>query len=139
MGVSPGLLKITPGVMALYSDIAAAIAATQGGIAPTDDAVRLGVELGTFRLGGYGQTDFRSLYDEALPQWLSSRLSEIWAKAGDIIDRAAVKVVCGGGANLPGLMELLTQEGTGGYTKANNPQQLESQGLLEFARRIEED
>ena len=116
-----GFAQITPGVLALYSDIAAAIAATQGGIAPTDDAVRLGVELGTFRLGGYGQTDFRSLYDEALPKWLSSRLSEIRAKAGDILDRAAVKVVCGGGANLPGLMEQLTQEG--GYTKANNPQQ----------------
>ena len=132
-----GFAQVTPGVLALYSDIAVAIAATQGGIAPTDDAVRLGVELGTFRLGGYGQTDFHTLYDEALPKWLSSRLSEIRAKAGDILDRAAVKVVCGGGANLPGLMEQLTQES--GYTRASNPQQLESQGLLEFAQRIEED
>lgn len=130
-----GFAQTTPGVLALYSDIAAAIATSQGGIAPTDDAVRLGVELGTFKLGGYGQTDFQHHYDDALPKWLSSRLSEIRAKAGDILDRAAVKVVCGGGANLLGLMQQLPD----GFAKASNPQQLESQGLLEFARRIEED
>lgn len=127
-----GFAQTTPGVLALYADIAAAIAAEQGGIAPTDDAVRLGVELGTYRLGGYGETVFKDLYDHALPHWLGSRLSEIRAKAGDILDRAAVKVVCGGGANLPGLMEQLPK----GYAKASNPQQLESQGLLEYARRL---
>ena len=129
-----GFVQTTPGVLALYSDIATVIANQQGGIAPTEDAVRLGVELGTFRLSGYGETDFRAIYDVALPQWLSSRLSEIRAKAGAILDRAAVKVVCGGGANLPSLMAALPD----GYTKASNPQQLESDGLLEFARRIEE-
>jgi len=138
-GKVAGFAQTTPGVLALYSDIAAAIATSQGGIAPTDDAVRLGVELGTFKLGGYGETDFRAIYDDALPKWLSSQLSEIRAKAGDILDRAAVKVVCGGGANLPGLMQQLSQQGTEGFAKATNPQQLESQGLLEFARRIEED
>ena len=134
-GKVSGFAQTTPGVLALYSDVAAAIAASQGGIAPTEDAVRLGVELATFNLGGYGETNFRLHYDAALPRWLSSRLSEIRAKAGDILDRAAVKVVCGGGANLPGLMQQLPN----GYAKASNPQQLESQGLLEFARRIEED
>lgn len=127
-----GFAQTTPGVMALYADIAAAIAAQQGGIAPTDDAVRLGVELGTFKLSGYGEKDFREEYHIALSQWLSTRLSEIRAKAGAILDRAAVKVVCGGGANLPGLLEQLPD----GYVKASNPQQLESQGLLEFARRM---
>lgn len=127
-----GFAQTTPGVLALYADIAAAIAAEQGGIAPTDDAVRLGVELRTFRLGGYGETQFKPLYDAALTQWLATRLSEIRAKAGDILDRAAVKVVCGGGANLPGLMDALPD----GYAKATDPQQLESDGLLEFARRL---
>lgn len=131
-GAVAGFAQTTPGVLVLYSDIAAAIAARQGGIAPTDDAVRLGIERGTFQLGGYGTANFQDLYATALPQWLSSRLSEIRAKAGDILDRAAVKVVCGGGANLPGLMEQLPD----GYTKANTPQQLESQGLLEYARRL---
>lgn len=127
-----GFAQTTPGVLALYTDIAAAIAAEQGGIAPTIDAVRLGVELGTFRLSGYGANNFQALYDKALPHWLATRLSEIRAKAGDILDRAAVNVVCGGGANLPGLMELLPDS----FVKASNPQQLESQGLLEFARRL---
>ncbi|MEO0373237.1 MAG: hypothetical protein AAF329_01160 [Cyanobacteria bacterium P01_A01_bin.17] len=134
-GAVAGFAQTTPGVLALYSDIASAIAARQGGIAPTDDAVRLGVELGTFKLSGYGETDFRDLYDAALPQWLQSRLSEIRAKAGAILDRAAVKVVCGGGANLPGLMAQLPD----GYAKTSNPQQLESEGLLEFARRIDDE
>ena len=103
-----------------------------GGIAPTDDAIRLGVEAQTYRVGGYGQKDFRAIYDELLPQWISSQLSEINAKAGDILDKSAVKVVCGGGAKLPGLMGHLPSD----YAQANEPQQLESQGLLEFARRI---
>lgn len=128
-----GFAQTTPGVLALYTDIAAAIAAENGGIAPTDDAVRLGVERGTFLLGGYGTKDFRALYEQTLPQWISSRLSEIRAKAGDILDRSAVKVVCGGGANLPGLMAHLPE----GFVQAQNPQQLESQGLLEFARRLD--
>ena len=128
-----GFAQTTPGVMALYADIAAAVAADNGGIAPTDDAIRLGIELGTYRLGGYGTTDFKALYDDMLPKWISSRLSEIRAKAGDILDRAAVKVVCGGGANLPGLMTHLPSD----YAQANNPQQLESQGLLEYARRMQ--
>lgn len=127
-----GFAQTTPGVMALYGDIAAAIATRQGGIAPTDDAVRLGVERGSFKLGGYGAIDFHDLYQTALPQWLGSRLSEVRAKAGGILDRAAVKVVCGGGANLPGLMEQLPD----GFVKASHPQQLESQGLLEYARRL---
>lgn len=126
-----GFSQTTPGVMALYADIATTIASESGGIAPTDDAVRLGVELGTYKLGGYGEKDFREIYDRALPQWISSRLSEIRAKAGAILDRSAVKVVCGGGANLPGLMGHLPTD----YAQANNPQQLESQGLLQFARR----
>ena len=126
-----GFAQTTPGVLALYADIAAAIAADNGGIAPTDDAVRLGIELGTYRLGGYGKTDFKALYENVLPKWISTRLSEIRAKAGDILDRSAVKVVCGGGANLPGLMSHLPKD----YAQANNPQQLESQGLLEYARR----
>lgn len=134
-GKVAGFAQTTPGVLALYADIASAVAAHQGGIAPTDDAVRLGVELGTFKLNGYGETDFRDIYDNALSQWLSSRLSEIRAKAGDILDRSAVKVVCGGGANLPGLMAFLPD----GFAKADNPQQLESQGLLEFAKRMEAD
>ena len=128
-----GFAQTTPGVMALYADIAAAVAADNGGIAPTDDAIRLGIELGTYRLGGYGATDFKPLYEDLLPKWISSRLSEIRAKAGDILDRAAVKVVCGGGANLPGLMAHLPND----YAQANNPQQLESQGLLEYARRVQ--
>lgn len=131
-GAVAGFAQTTPGVMALYNNIAAAISTRQGGIAPTDDAVRLGVELGTFRLGGYGAMEFQDLYEAALPQWLQSRLSEIRAKAGGILDRAAVKVVCGGGANLPGLMDQLPD----GFVKASNPQQLESQGLLEYARRL---
>lgn len=130
-----GFAQTTPGVMALYTDIAAKIASSRGGIAPTEDAVRLGVELGTYRLGGYGETEFLDIYDNALPQWISSRLSEIRAKAGDILDRSAVKVVCGGGANLPGLIVSLPD----GFVKASNPQQLESQGLLEFAKRMEVD
>ncbi|MGC1307831.1 MAG: hypothetical protein WA885_11415 [Phormidesmis sp.] len=137
-GKVAGFAQTTPGVLALYADIASTVAASQGGIAPTDDAVRLGVELGTFKLNGYGATDFRDIYDSALPQWLSSRLSEIQAKAGDILDRSAVKVVCGGGANLPGLMASLPTSPSGGFVKADNPQQLESQGLLEYARRMEE-
>ena len=128
-----GFAQTTPGVLALYADIAAAIAADNGGIAPTDDAVRLGIELGTYRLGGYGTTDFKALYENVLPKWISTRLSEIRAKAGDILDRSAVKVVCGGGANLPGLMSHLPKD----YAQANNPQQLESQGLLEYARRAQ--
>ena len=128
-----GFAQTTPGVLALYADIAAAIAADNGGIAPTDDAVRLGIELGTYRLGGYGETDFKALYENVLPKWISTRLSEIRAKAGDILDRSAVKVVCGGGANLPGLMSHLPKD----YAQANNPQQLESQGLLEYARRAQ--
>ncbi len=133
-GKVAGFAQTTPGVLALYADIASTVAANQGGIAPTDDAVRLGVELGTFKLNGYGNTDFSDIYDSTLPQWLSSRLGEIQAKAGDILDRSAVKVVCGGGANLPGLMTALPP----GFVKANNPQQLESQGLLEYAKRMEE-
>lgn len=132
-GAVAGFAQTTPGILALYADIAAAIAADHGGIAPTEDAVRLGVELQTFRLSGYGETGFQQIYDTVLPQWLSSRLSEIRAKAGDILDRAAVKVVCGGGALLPGLMAHLPD----GYVQAQNPQHLESQGLLEFARRID--
>ncbi len=132
-GKVAGFAQTTPGVLALYADIAGAVAAHQGGIAPTDDAVRLGVELGTFKLNGYGETDFKEIYDSTLPQWLSSRLGEIQAKAGDILDRSAAKVVCGGGANLPGLMVALPS----GFVKANNPQQLESQGLLEYAKRME--
>lgn len=128
-----GFAQTTPGVLALYADIAAAIAADNGGIAPTDDAVRLGIELGTYRLGGYGETDFKALYENLLPKWISTRLSEIRAKAGDILDRSAAKVVCGGGANLPGLMSHLPTD----YAQASNPQQLESQGLLEYARRVE--
>ena len=127
-----GFVQTTPGVMSLYGSIAAAVAAVNGGIAPTDDAIRLGVEAQTYRVGGYGQKDFRALYDELLPQWISSQLSEINAKAGDILDKSAVKVVCGGGAMLPGLMSHLPND----YAQANEPQQLESQGLLEFARRI---
>ena len=129
-----GFAQTTPGVLALYADIAAVIAADQGGIAPTEDAVRLGVERNTFRLGGYGETDFRQAYDQVLPQWVGSRLAEIRAKAGDILDRAAVKVVCGGGARLPDLMAHLQTQGH--YVQTRNPQQLESQGLLEFARRL---
>ena len=128
-----GFAQTTPGVLALYADIAAAIAADNGGIAPTDDAVRLGIELSTYRLGGYGETDFKTIYENVLPKWISTRLSEIRAKAGDILDRSAVKVVCGGGANLPGLMSHLPKD----YAQANNSQQLESQGLLEYARRAQ--
>ena len=131
-GKVSGFAQTTPGVMALYGSIAAAVAAANGGIAPTDDAIRLGVEAQTYRVGGYGQKDFRAIYDELLPQWISSQLSEINAKAGDILDKSAVKVVCGGGAKLPGLMGHLPSD----YAQANEPQQLESQGLLEFARRI---
>ena len=131
-GKVSGFAQTTPGVMALYADIASAVAADNGGIAPTDDAIRLGVELGTCRIGGYGRTDFRTIYDDALPKWISSRLSEIQAKAGDILDRSSVKVVCGGGAHLPGLMSHLPND----YVQANNPQQLESQGLLEYAKRM---
>ena len=134
-GKVAGFAQTTPGVLALYTDIANAVAAKQGGIAPTEDAVRLGIELGTFKLSGYGEVDFQEIYDSTLSQWLSSRLSEIRAKAGDILDRSAVKVVCGGGANLPGLMDSLPD----GFAKAANPQQLESQGLLEFAKRMEAD
>lgn len=131
-GKVAGFAQTTPGVMALYGSIAAAVAAESGGIAPTDDAIRLGVEACTYRVGGYGEKDFRTIYDELLPQWISSQLSEIRAKAGDILDKAAVKVVCGGGAKLPGLMAHLPSD----YAQASEPQQLESQGLLEFARRI---
>ena len=67
-GEVAGFAQTTPGVMTLYSDIATAIATRQGGIAPTDDAVRLGVELGTLKLGGYGAMDFQDLYATALPQ-----------------------------------------------------------------------
>lgn len=130
-GAVAGFAQTTPGVMSLYADIAAAVASENGGIAPTDDAVRLGIERGTYRLGGYGQQEFKAIYDDVLPKWISSRLSEIRTKAGDILDRSAVKVVCGGGAQLPGLMSHLPSD----YAQANNPQQLESQGLLEFARR----
>jgi hypothetical protein len=131
-GAVAGFAQTTPGVMALYGSIAAAVAAGSGGIAPTDDAIRLGVEAQTYRVGGYGQKDFKAIYDELLPQWISSQLSEIRAKAGDILDKSAVKVVCGGGAKLPGLMAHLPSD----YAHAASPQQLESQGLLEFARRI---
>lgn len=131
-GAVAGFAQTTPGVMALYASIAAAVAAESGGIAPTDDAIRLGVEAQTYRVGGYGEKDFRAIYDELLPQWISSQLSEIRAKAGDVLDRSAVKVVCGGGAKLPGLMAHLPSD----YAQAGEPQQLESQGLLEFARRI---
>ena len=131
-GAVAGFAQTTPGVMALYGSIAAAVAAGSGGIAPTDDAIRLGVEAQTYRVGGYGQKDFRAIYEELLPQWISSQLSEIRAKAGDILDKSAVKVVCGGGAKLPGLMAHLPSD----YAQAANPQQLESQGLLEFARRM---
>lgn len=131
-GAVAGFTQTTPGVMALYASIAAAVAAESGGIAPTDDAIRLGVEAQTYRVGGYGEKDFRAIYDELLPQWISSQLSEIRAKAGDVLDRSAVKVVCGGGAKLPGLMAHLPSD----YAQVSEPQQLESQGLLEFARRI---
>ena len=134
-GAVAGFAQITPGVMALYGSIAAAVAAGSGGIAPTDDAIRLGVEAQTYRVGGYGQKDFRTIYEELLPQWISSQLSEIRAKAGDILDKSAVKVVCGGGAKLPGLMAHLPSD----YAQAASPQQLESQGLLEFARRMGTD
>lgn len=131
-GSLSGFAQTTPGVFALYSDIAAAVAGDQGGIAPTLEAVRLGVELKTFNLGGYGETNFKAVYDAAFPKWLASRLREIRAEAGNILDRSAVKVLCGGGANLPGLVEQLPD----GYVKASNPQQIESQGLLEFARGL---
>ena len=131
-GKVAGFAQTTPGVMALYGSIAAAVAAESGGIAPTDDAIRLGVELQTYKVGGYGEKDFRAIYEELLPQWISTQLSEIRAKAGEILDKSAVKVVCGGGAMLPGLMSHLPND----YAQANEPQRLESQGLLEFARRI---
>ena len=131
-GKVSGFAQTTPGVMALYASIATAVAAESGGIAPTDDAIRLGVELQTYRVGGYGEKDFRAIYEALLPQWISSQLSEIRAKAGDILDKSAVKVVCGGGAKLPGLMTHLPSD----YAQASEPQQLESQGLLEFARRM---
>ena len=132
-GKVAGFCQTTPGVMALYGSIAAAVAAESGGIAPTDDAIRLGVELKTYRIGGYGEKDFKAIYEELLPQWISTRLSEIRAKAGEILNKSAVKVVCGGGAMLPGLMSHLPND----YAQASEPQKLESQGLLEFARRIE--
>lgn len=123
--------QTTPGVHALYSDIASAIAEERGGLAPNIDAVAQGVEANTLRLGGYGEIDFSGIYQEKIAKWFDTRLSELRDKAGSMIDQGAVKVLCGGGSLLPDLKPLLPS----GYVLASNPLSLESQGLYSFAKR----
>lgn len=72
-GAVAGFTQTTPGVMALYASIAAAVVVESGGIASTDDAIRLGVEAQTYRVGGYGEKDFRAIYDELRQQPLESQ------------------------------------------------------------------
>ncbi|MEM8612772.1 MAG: hypothetical protein AAGF93_12205 [Cyanobacteria bacterium P01_H01_bin.105] len=131
-GNCSGFGNTPTGVGALFEEIAQTLSGKTGGIPPTVDAVRLGVQLGTFCLNGHGSISFVNEYDAALQTWTKARLQELHGQCSQLLDRAEAKVVCGGGANLPGLMELMPN----GYAKATAPQKLEAQGLQRFARAI---
>ena len=131
-GKCSGFGNTPTGVGALFEEIATNLSGKTGGIPPTVDAVRLGIQLGTFCLNGHGSIGFANEYDTALQVWAKARLQELHGQCSQLLDRAEAKVVCGGGANLPGIMNLMPI----GYAKAATPQQLEAQGLQRFARAI---
>ena len=132
-GTCRGFANTPTGVGALFDEIATALSARSGGIPPTADAVRLGIESQTFRLNGYGSVSFEDEYWAALENWVRGRIQEMRApKLASLLERAEVKVCCGGGANLPQLDQFMPSD----CVFPSNPQELEAQGLQRFAEAL---
>lgn len=117
-------VSLKTGVGALFEAVADLCNTT--GERPSAEEIRLGVEARTFELNGYSGTSFKTAYQQAFEPWIKARIHAAKNQAGHIFGKCPVKVVAGGGSQLPGVTEVARQIGV---NICQQPQETEVRGL----------